>query len=297
MSALISPVSTTSSIVSALRYELARLRGMRPLRGAALTALVSSALLTPFAARQMIGLGHPLSPQAPSAPVGSVASQPHLSHAVSHASGFMSQYMPMPGDGAWVVAGGVAGMVLPGIAAVFGAAWFGATSIGYEYRYGSGLLTFTLVPRRGSVLVAKTVVAAAFGALLSVGTTAVAYGTARLGFHLAATQVALPTALLAPGLREVAVAALGGALGVFAGAVLRVRVLATLVALAGCVLVAAFLPQSSSLVVPYLAGAVRYIVRAVPTLTYATASDLLLGAPLVTLALAGLVAVHRRQAA
>ena len=297
MSTLVSPVSTTGSIVSALRYELARLRDVRSLRGTALAALVSSVLLTLLAARQMIGLAHPLSPRARSAPVGSVASQPHLSHAVSHVSGLVSQYMPMPGDGTWVVAGGVAGMVLPGIAASFGAAWFGATSIGYEYRYGSGLLTFALVPRRGSVLIAKTVVAAAFGALLSLGTSAVAYGTARLGFHVAGTQVLLPPALLAPGPREVAMAALGGALGVFAGAVLRLRVLATLAALTGCALVAAFLSRSSSFAVPYLAEAVRYIVRTVPTLTYATAADLLLGAPLVTLALAGLVTVHRRRAA
>jgi hypothetical protein len=188
-------------------------------------------------------------------------------------------------------------MVLPGIAAALGAAWFGATSIGYEYRDGSGLLTFALVPRRGSVLVAKIIVASAFGALLSFGTTAVAYGTARLGFRVAGmqTQVVLPAALLVPGLREVAMAAIGGALGVFAGVVLRVRALATVSALAGCALVAGFLPGASSPVVPYLAEAVRYIVRAVPTLTYATASGLLLGVPLAVLASVGMVAVRRRR--
>ena len=299
MRALIFPVSTTGGVISALRYELARLRGVRSLRGVVLTALTGSALLTLFAARQMVGLGRPLQPQPRSARVGALASQTDLSHALSHASGLVSQlqYTPMPCDGAWVVAGGAAGMVLPGIAAALGAAWFGAASIGYEYRYGSGLLTFALVPRRGFVLVAKTVVAAAFGALLSLGTTAVAYGTARVGFHVAGTQIGLPAGLLAPGPREVAMAALGGVLGVFAGAVLRVRVLATLSALVGCVLVAASVPRSSSLVVPYLVEAVRYVVRVVPTLTFATASNVLVGVPLVVLAWAGLVAVRRRRVA
>ena len=296
---LIFPVSTTGSVISALRYELARLRGLRSLRGVVLVAVTSSALLTLLAARQMVGLGRPLQPRPPSVHVGALASQTDLSHALSHAFGLASylqlQYTPMPGDGAWVVSGGVAGMVLPGIAAALGAAWFGAAAIGYEYRYGSGLLTFALVPRRGSLLVAKILVAAAFGALLSLGTTAAAYGTARLGFHVAGTQIGLPVALIAPEPREVALAALGGVLGVFAGAVLRVRVLATLSALVGCALVAAFVPRSSSLAVPYLAEAVRYTVRLVPTLSYATAADLLVGVPLVVWAWAGLVAVRRRR--
>lgn len=300
MSALRSPALIIGSVISALWYELARLRGVRALRGVVLSALASSALLTLPAARRMSELTPRLLPQPlpqPRSPsVGSLESQLQLNHALSHV-GLALQYTPMPGDGAWVVAGGVAGMVLPGIAAAFGAAWFGATSIGYEYRHGSGLLTFALAPRRGAVLVAKIVVAAAFGALLSLGTTAVAYGTAGLGFRVAGTQVALPPALLAPGPREVAMAALGGVLGVFAGAVLRVRVLAMLSALVGCALVAAFLPRSSSLTVPYLAEAVSYVVRMVPGLTYATVSYLLLAVPLLALALGGSVAVRRRRVA
>lgn len=297
MNALVSPISATHMISSALRYELARLRGVRALRAVVLTALATSALLTLPAARQLIGPGHPLTSQPHAARIGSIASQAQFGHALNHASGLALQYTPTPGDGAWVVAGGVAGMALPGIAAALGAAWLGAASIGYEYRHGSGLLTFALVPRRSSVLISKTIVAAAFGALLSLGTTATAYATARLGFRLAGTQVALPTTLLAPGLREAAMAALGGALGVLAGALLRVRVLATLTALAGCALVAAYLPQSSSLVVPYLVEAVRFIVRAVPAVTYASASALLLAVPLVTLALAALLTIHRRRIA
>ena len=269
------------------------------MRAVVLSMLAGSALLTLPAARQMVGLAHPSPPETRSARSAALAGQLDLSHALSHASGFVWQYLPMFGDGAWVVAGGVAGMVLPGIAAALGAAWFGATSIRYEYRDGSGLLTFALVPRRGSVFAAKIVVAAAFGALLSLGTTAVAYGTARLGFQVARMQqqVVLPAGLLAPGPREVAMAALGGALGVIAGVVLRVRALATVLALVGCALVAAFLPGSTSPAVPYLAEAVRYIARVVPTLTDAIASGLLLGVPLALLALAGLVAVRRRRVA
>lgn len=297
MIALISPVPAIRTVISALRYELARLCGVRSMRAVVLWMLAGSVLLTLPAARQMVGLMRPSPPHARSARIGPLVGQLDLSHALSHAYGFVWQYAPMPGDGSWVVASGVVGMVLPGIAAALGAAWFGATSIGYEYRDGSGLLTFALMPRRGSVLVAKIIVAAVFGALLSFGTTAVAYGTAWLGFRLAGmqAQVSLPAALLAPGLREIAMAALGGALGVFVGVVLRVRALAMVLALAGCALVAAFLSGASSPAVPYLAEAVRYIVRTVPTLTYDTASSLLLGVPLAVLALAGMIAVRRRR--
>jgi hypothetical protein len=260
MRALSWPVSVVGNMFSALRYEVARLRGVRSMRGVVLTALVASALLTLPAARQMAWLVPPQTPR-------------------------------------WVIGGGVAGVVLPGFVAALGAAWFGASSIGYEYRYGSGLVTFALVPRRGSVLLAKVGVAAGFGALLCPASTAVAYGTARLGFQVAGTRVALPVALLAPGPREVAMAALGGVLGVFAGAVLRVRVFGAATAVAGCALVAAFLPRSSSPAVPYLGEAARFVVRVVPALTYGTVSELLLALPLAALALAGLVAVRRRRVA
>lgn len=260
MRTLFWPVSVVGSGFSALRYELARLRGVRSMRGIVLSTLVVSALLTLPAARQMAWLVPPQTPR-------------------------------------WVIGGGVAGVVLPGFVAALGASWFGASSIGYEYRFGSGLLTFALVPRRGSVLLAKVVVAAGFGALLCPATTAVAYGTARLGFQVAGTHVALPVALLAPGAREVALAALGGVLGVFAGAVLRVRVFAAVAALAGCALVAAFLPRSSSPAVAYLDSAARFVVRLVPALTYGTVSGLLVALPLAALALAGLVAVRRRRVA
>jgi hypothetical protein len=281
--ALISLISLIGNVISAFRYELARLRGIRSMRSVVLSTLGGSALLTLPAARHMVGLVHPVPPL------------PRPSHLGSAYSNLASQYTPMHGGGAWVVAGGVAGMVLPGAAAVWGAAWFGATSIGYEYRYRGGLLTFTLVSRRDSVLIAKAIAAAGFGALLCLGTTAVAYGTALLGFRVAGTRVALPVALLAPGPRAVAVAALGGALGAFGGAVLRARMVATVSALVGCVLVAAFLPRSSSLVIPYLGKAARYVVRLVPGVTYTGVLDLLLALPLAGLVLSGLVAVRRRR--
>ena len=286
MRAFFWPVSIVGSVVSALRYEFARLRGVRSMRGVVLSALTLSVLITLPAARQMIGHASGLASQhTPMQPMP--MPMPMTS----------TQLAPMQPTAAWVIAGGAAGMVLPGIVAALGAAWFGATSVRYEYRYGSGLLTFAAMPRRGSVLVAKVVVAAGFGALLCPVTRAVAYVTARVGFQVAGEQVALPVGLLAPGPREVALAALGGALGVFAGATLRARVLAAMSALAGCALVAAFLPQSSSPAVPYLAEAGRFVVRVVPALTYRTVSDLLLGLPLATLALAGLIAVRRRRVA
>lgn len=292
MRVLIWLISAIGSVISGLRYELARLRGMRSLRGVVLSALGGSALLTLPAARHMVGLAHPVPPL----PRSSHPDHAHLDQSqASHTIALASQYTPMHGGGAWVVAGGVVGMVLPGAVAAWGAAWFGATSIGYEYRHRGGLLTFILVPRRGSVLIAKVVVAAGFGALLCLGTTAVAYGTALLGFHVAGTHVSLPAALLAPGPRATAIAALGGALGVFGGAVLRARTVATVSAVAGCALVAAFLPRSASLAVPYLDETARYVVRMVPGVTYTAVLDLLLALPMAVLVLAGLVAVRRRR--
>jgi hypothetical protein len=123
----------------------------------------------------------------------------------------------------------------------------------------------------------------------------VAYGTARLGFTLAGTHVVLPPTLMVPALRELAMAALGGALGVFAGVALRLRIFATAVALAGCALVAAVLPGSSSPVVPYLTRAVRYVVRVLPGVTSATVLSVALTLPLLVVVLSGLVAVRRRR--
>lgn len=310
---------TISNFSGALKYELARLANLRSFRGVALFALVGSAILTLPAARHMVGLAHPM-PPAPPVPQLDL-SQLSLSHtdsatatatptatdsatataisdsarATAWAAALLHQYSPVHGGGAWVVAGGVVGMVLPGAATACAAAWFGATSIEYEYRHGGGLLTFVLLPKRVSVLVAKAVVAACVGALLCVAATAVAYWTARLGFRIAKVDVALPSHLMLAGPDAVGLAAVGGALGVVGGAVLRVRVLATAAALIGCALVAAFLPHSTSLAIPYLAEAAQGTVRLVSGVTYTVAVDLLLALPLAALVLSGLVAVRRRR--
>jgi hypothetical protein len=270
-------MKSTTSMLSALRYELVRVFTSRSTRGVTLLSLLGSAVLTLPAARQVVGLDRPLPPSL--VRQFTAANQPLPSH----------------GGGAWVVAGGTIGLALPVAAAVCGAAWLGATSIGYEYRYGGGLLTYVLVPRRGAVLLAKVVVAAGFGVLLSVAARAVAYGTARLGFTLAGTKVLLPAALLAPAPREVAMGALGGALGVLAGAVLRLRAVATLVAVAGCALVTAGLPGSSSGAVPYLARGVRDVARVVPGVTYGMVLNAALVLPPLVVVLAGVVAVRRRR--
>lgn len=298
-----SAVATIRAFLGALKYELVRLGNLRPVRGAALFALIGSALLTLPAARHMVGLAHPLPPAPPVplpdlsilSPHSAVGSSTNTVSGSAWVAALLHQYSPTRGGGAWVVAGGPVGMVLPGAAAACAAAWFGATAIEYEYRRGGGLLTFVVLPKRTTVLAAKAVVAACVGALLSLGATVVAYWTVRLGFRVADVQVALPTHLMLPGPRATALAALGGALGVIGGAVLRLRPLAVLAALAGCALVAAFLPRSTSLAMPYLADAALRAKQFTPGLTYAAAVELLLVMPLAALVLSGLVAVRRRR--
>lgn len=304
---------SVTSVRRALKYELVRLGNLRSVRGAAFCTLIGSAILTLPAARHMVGLAHP-SPPAPAVPRPNLAllslvstggvraggGSPFSGSAVSGSAwtnAVLHQYSPMHGGGAWVVAGGVVGMVLPGAMAACVAAWLGATSIGYEYRHGGGTLTFTLLPKRVSVLAAKAAVAACLGALLCLGATVAAYWTAWLGFRIGGEQVALPLHLMLSGPRAVAIAALGGVLGVSGGAVLRVRLLATVAALAGCALVAVYLPRSTSLAVPYVALAAQRAVRFAPAVTCTTMLSLLLALPLASLVLSGLIAVRRRRVA
>lgn len=292
-------LATASGLVGALKYELVRLGNLRSLRGAAFFAFLGSAILTLPAARHMVGLAHPVPPgppvPTPSLSLLSLGSSASVPSASGWSTALLHQYSPMHGGGAWVVNGGVVGMVLPGAVAACIAAWLGATSIGYEYRYGGGLLTFALLPRRGSVLVAKAVVAAFVGALLCLGATVVAYWTARLGFKVSGVEVALPSQLMLAGWRPLALAALCGALGVVGGAVLRLRLLTTAVALAGGALVAVFLPRSTSLAMPYVAEAAQRAVRLTPGITDTAALSLLLALPLSVLMLSGVLAVRRRR--
>lgn len=299
MSWLKSLLATISGFAGALKYELVRLGNPRSLRGAAFFAFLASAILTLPAARHMIGLAHPVPPgppvPAPSSSLLSLVSSADGPSASAWSTALLHQYSPMNGGGAWVVDGGVVGMVLPGAVAACCAAWLGATSIGYEYRYGGGLLTFALLPRRVSVLVAKAVVAAFVGAVLCLGATVVAYWTARLGFKVAGVEVALPSQLMLAGWRPLALAALCGALGVVGGAVLRLRLLATAIALAGCTLVAVFLPRSTSLAMPYIAEAARRAVQLTPGISDTAALSVLLALPLAVLTLSGVLAVRRRR--
>ncbi|HZP54222.1 hypothetical protein [Actinocrinis sp.] len=299
MSWLRSLLATASGLVGALKYELVRLGNFRSLRGAAFFAFLGSAILTLPAARHMVGLAHPVPPgppvPTPSLSLLSLASSASVPSASGWSTALLHQYSPMHGGGGWVVNGGVVGMVLPGAVAACIAAWLGATSIGYEYRYGGGLLTFALLPRRVSVLVAKAVVAAFVGALLCLGATVVSYWTARLGFKVSGVEVALPSQLMLAGWRPLALAALCGALGVVGGAVLRLRLLATAVALAGGALIAVFLPRSTSLAMPYVAEAAQRAVRLTPGITDTAALGLLLALPLSVLMLSGVLAVRRRR--
>jgi hypothetical protein len=135
------------------------------------------------------------------------------------------------------------------------------------------------------------------GALLCLAATAAAYGTAYLGFHLAGVRIDLPLHLMLSRPRAVALAALGGALGVAAGAALRIRIAAAVAAVLGCALVASVLPRSTSLVSPYLDAADRRLVPVVPGVTYTATLYLLPALVIAVLVLAGLVAVRRRRAA
>ncbi|MBS2965838.1 hypothetical protein KGA66_22495, partial [Actinocrinis puniceicyclus] len=216
--------------------------------------------------------------------------------AAAAVSALLHQYSPTHGGGGWVVAGGVVGMVLPGAASACAAAWLGAASIGYEYR-GRGLLTFALLPRRVSVLLGKAVVSACLGALLCLCATVVAYATASLGFHMAGVPINLPSQLMLSTPRQVGLTAFAAALGVVGGTVLRARVPATAAALAGCALLAALLPRSTSLATPYVEETARRIERLVPGIDYTAALYLLPALGLTALVLSGLVAVRRRRLA
>lgn len=296
-----SMLATFTSFAGALKYELVRLGNPRGVRGVAFFALLGSAILTLPAARHIVGLAHPLPPAPPMPRLEWSLLSSNLQTGIPSGSAWsaalLQQYSPTQGGGAWVVAGGVVGMVLPGAVAACAAAWLGATSIGYEYRHGNGSLTFALLPRRVPVLLAKAVVAACFGVLLCLGATVVAYWTARLGFRAAGVDVALPLNLMLSVPRALGLAALGGALGVVGGAVLRMRMLSTVAALTGCALIAAFLPSSTSLAMPYLAEAAQRVVRLTPGVSYTAALALLLAIPLALLTLSGLVAVRRRRVA
>ena len=197
-----------TSLARALRYELFRLRTTVSVRVLTVLALLTVALITLPAAHEL------------SAQPGGLR---------------LAGYSAI----SWVVGGGRAGAVLPGCVAGAVAAWLGASSIDYDYRHGTALALFASIPRRGAVLLAKTLVVAAFGTVLQLAATALAFGTATLGFLMAGSERSLPagTALAAP-----AALVSAAACGVFAlllTAVVRVRLVAWAGALAVAVAAAA----------------------------------------------------------
>ena len=207
----------------AAAYEATRLRTRRSTFGVFGLAMFASALVTLPAARAAVTSGNP---------------QAHV---------------------AWVVAGGSAGMVLPGAVAALAAAWLGAGLVTEDYRHGLGLTTYTRLPRRGAELLGKLLVALVVGITLASATRLAAYVTAVGGFALtrgssAAQHLSLGVVLALPTPAESCFAALGGLLGVLCAPVLRLRLLTVPAAGLLAALIAALAPGSRS---PYTFGIVR----------------------------------------
>jgi ABC-2 type transport system permease protein len=201
-------MTTMACLLRAIRYEMFRLRTAASVRVLFGLGLLAIALATLPAGREL------------SAQLGGLSSA---------------------GTGAiaWVVGGGRLGTVLPGCVAAVAAAWLGAASIDYEYRHGTALALYASIPRRGTVLLAKALVVAALGILLELVGTALAFGTAALGFLMAGTRHPMPLTTLLASPPALVSAAACGALGVLLSAVLRVRLVAWLGALALAVCVTA----------------------------------------------------------
>jgi len=244
---------------AAAGYEATRLRTRRSTIGVFGLAMFGSALVTLPAARAAVNSGNP---------------QAHV---------------------AWVVAGGSAGMVLPGTAAVLAAAWLGAGLVTEDYRHGVGLTTYTRLPRRGAGLVGKLFVALVVGIWLASVTRLAAYVTALGGFALTrgssvAGHISLGLVLTLPTPAESCFAAFGGMAGVLCAPVLRLRLVAVPAAWLLTAGIAALLPGSHS---PYT----RDIVRAVTELGLPVEQTaIVLPETLVlTLLLVALYALRRRR--
>lgn len=184
-----------TSLARALRYELFRLRTTVSIRVLTVLALLAVALITLPAARDL-------------------SAQPGGSRLAGY------------GAISWVVGGGRAGAVLPGCVAGAVAAWLGASSVDYDYRHGTALALYASIPRRGAVLLAKALVVATFGIMLQLAASALAFGTATLGFVMAGSGRSLPAgaALAAP---AALVAAAGcGVFALLLTSVVRVRLVA-----------------------------------------------------------------------
>lgn len=214
----------------------------------------------------------------------------------------------------WVVEGGSIGATLPATAAVLAAAWLGAGLVTEDYRFGLGLSTYSRLPRRGSGLAGKVVIAGGVGLLLAVVTRVAAFLTALGGFALAHSTTGTPSTLgtsgitagtgslaatgslspayvlALPSLKELLFAVLGGAVGVLCAPLLRLRLLAVTGAFGLCALLAALAPGSHS---PYTLPVVRFLLTVgLPvTPTALLVPELVLG----VLVCSALLAVRRRR--
>jgi hypothetical protein len=220
-------VTVLRSVWYAAEYETTRLRTRRSTMGTLAAVTFGSALVTLPAARAAVNSGYP---------------QEHVG---------------------WVVAGGAAGAILPGAVAALGAAWLGAGLVTEDYRYGTGLTTYTRLPRRGAQLLGKVLVAMCLGLWFASSTRLTAYLTALGGFALARGEaapehVSLAFTLSLPTLPEYLFAALGGAMGVLCAPLARLRVLAAPLAWALTAFIAALAPGSSS---PYTPSVIDEMVR------------------------------------
>jgi len=199
---------TLTSVLRAARYEVFRLRTAASARVLVALALLAVALVTLPAAHELStqpgGLG--------SARYGAIA---------------------------WVVGGGRLGVILPGCVAAAAAAWFGASSIDYEYRHGTALALFASIPRRGAVLAAKALVVAVLATALELANVALAFAAAELGFVAAGVSRPLPAAAALATPPELASAAACGVLALLLTVVVRVRLVAWLGTLALAVAVTA----------------------------------------------------------
>lgn len=259
-----------TGVRDAVRYEVTRLRTTRSTRIAAVLALLGSALLTLPAARHAAQLAGP------------------------------TGFGPGPaGAAAHVVTGGAVGRVLPVAAVVVAAAWIGAASVADEYRHGSAQLSYLLLPRRSAVLVAKVLVSAVFGAVLCLLCHAFAFGTARLGFIVASSAVEVPARLVLPASAlPPIVAALGGAVGVLAGASLRFRLLAVPIAVACCAAVTAVVTGAADPASTYLGTAATSISQVATRIGLprnAVSAEAIPAAVIIALAFAAVLTTRRRR--
>jgi ABC-2 type transport system permease protein len=177
--------------------------------------------------------------------------------------------------------GAAAGVILVVVAAIIGMAG--------DWRFGQASQTFLTTPRRRQVVVARTTVYMAVGAVF--GTAAAAACTATAWIWYRANDVALPlerSAVWLTLLGCLAVAVLFGALGVAVGAITRNQIVAIVGTMAWLVVVEPILFAASSTVFRWLPGMASISLRRQPAdglLSPGVAAAVLVGIIVVALAI------------